>query len=224
MKKIAIIVAGGSGKRMGTAIPKQFLLLNNLPIIFHTIYKFSKIANRIIIVLPQEQISYFEELKSLYGITVPLEVVVGGLERFHSVQNALAILEGEQGLVAVHDAVRPLISTDLIEKSYEEALKHGNCILAVACKDSIRHVQDSVNVSVPRNEYFLVQTPQVFDLIKLKGAYQAEFANFTDDASVFEHSGYKIHLFQGSYANIKVTTPEDLCIAEALLRNEATSI
>lgn len=224
MKKFAIIVAGGSGKRMGTAIPKQFLLLNNLPIIFHTLYKFSNIADRIVVVLPQDQISYFEELCIQYSFNVPLHIVVGGQERFHSVQNALAVLNAGEGLVAVHDAVRPLISSELIQKSYEEAAIHGNCILAVACKDSIRHVQDNTNVSVPRQEYFLVQTPQVFDLNLLKRAYTAEFINFTDDASVFEHAGHRIHLLSGSYSNIKVTTPEDLSIAEALLVGETSGI
>lgn len=218
MKKFAIIVAGGSGKRMGSQIPKQFLLLQSKPIIFHTIEKFIDIADEVIVVLPEEQIDYFRRLQEQYSFNLPIRVATGGKERFHSVQNGLKLVSDVDGIVAVHDAVRPLIGKKIIHKAYSTAAQKTNCVVSVPSKDSIRHVSGSSNKSVPRSEYFLVQTPQVFDLKLLNEAYQVEFKDFTDDASVFERAGHHIHILEGEYSNIKITTPEDLYVAEAILQ------
>lgn len=218
MKTIAIIVAGGSGTRMGTDIPKQFLLLKNKPIVFHTLEKFASCTDEVILVLPLNQIQYFRELCAKYNFGLPLTIVEGGKERFHSVQNALKTISESNSIVAIHDAVRPLISINLIKKSFDFAKLHGNCVVAVSSKDSIRHKIENTSTAVPRNEYFLVQTPQVFRTKDLTNAYDVEFNNFTDDASVFERAGYSIQLIEGEYSNIKITTPEDLLIAEVLFK------
>lgn len=218
MKKFAIIVAGGSGKRMGSQIPKQFLLLQGRPIIFHTIEKFINIADEVIVVLPEEQIDYFRELQKQYAFKSQVGIAIGGKERFHSVQNGLKLISELEGVVAIHDAVRPLIGKEIIRKAYIAAAEKTNCVVSVPSKDSIRHVYGSSSKSVPRSEYFLVQTPQVFDLRLLNEAYQVEFNDFTDDASVFERAGHHIHILEGEYSNIKITTPEDLYVAEAILQ------
>ncbi len=218
MKRFAIIVAGGQGKRMGNAIPKQFLLLNGKPIIFHTIEKFLPLVQQLVLVLPKDQIDYFRQLQDHHKVQYKLTIAEGGPERFHSVQNGLALISEAEGLVAIHDAVRPLIAPALVLRSFETAQTHFNSIVAVPSKDSIRHVVNHTSRAVPRDEYYLIQTPQTFDLAMLRKAYDVPYDQFTDDASVFERAGYTIHLIEGSYANIKITTPEDLLIAETLLK------
>ncbi|MFN8436696.1 MAG: 2-C-methyl-D-erythritol 4-phosphate cytidylyltransferase [Cytophagales bacterium] len=220
MKKYAIIVAGGSGKRMGSEIPKQFLALQKKPILFQTLHKFENICDDIILVLPENQIEYFHKLCKKFKFNTKAKIVTGGIERFHSVKNGLDQLNlDNEAVVAVHDAVRPLVSKELIIKSFECAYSHGNCVVAVPSKDSLRKISEGKSKSVTRSEYFMVQTPQVFNLNILKEAYQQEYNNFTDDASVLESLGLNIHLLEGEYSNIKITTKEDLIIAEALLKS-----
>lgn len=218
MKKYALIVAGGKGLRMGAEIPKQFLLLQGKPVLMHTIEAFASIPNiQIVLVLPQSQMSYWQELTTKNSFSVPHTLVAGGDTRFQSVKNGLSVIS--EGMVAIHDGVRPIVSQELLTKAYDTCELKGNAVLAVRLKDSIREVDLLGNKNVNRNNYYLIQTPQVFYSSEIKAAYQeAEHDNFTDDASVLESAGAKINLLEGSYSNIKITTPEDLAMAEVLMR------
>lgn len=220
MKYYAILVAGGSGSRMQSMVAKQFLLLNGKPVIMHTIEAFERCAlnPRILVVLNKHQHFYWAELCNIHHFKVPHLVIEGGEKRFHSVKNGLdAILE--DGIVAIHDAVRPLISPELISRSYQEALRKGNCVVALKPTDSIRKLTgEHESVGLNRNDFALVQTPQTFEIGLLKKCYEVPFTNeFTDDASVVEHSGFKINLIEGQRENLKITYPEDLEIAAILL-------
>jgi 2-C-methyl-D-erythritol 4-phosphate cytidylyltransferase len=204
---------------MGSEIPKQFLLLRNKPIIFYTLEIFVALADEVVLVLPASQQEYFAQLCQQYGFEHKIKIALGGQERFHSVQNGLAcIADHNNALVAVHDAVRPFTKSIIIEKAFEQASITGGCVVAVPSKDSIRKVTALGNVAVPRNEYYLVQTPQVFNLNMLREAYKQPFNCFTDDASVFESMGHKVAIIEGDYSNIKITTPEDLYFGEAILQ------
>lgn len=221
MKRFALIVAGGKGLRMGADIPKQFLELNGLPVLMHTLKAFwFDPKPELVLVLPEPQFAYWKDLCMKHEFHLPHTLVAGGETRFHSVQNGLESLPfAEDSLVAIHDGVRPLIDRDIIENAYDTAQKKGNSLVVVPSKDSIRK-QDLLgnNHAVNRSNYFLVQTPQTFTLGNILAAYKkATDTNFTDDASVLESAGEKINLIQGSYKNIKITTPEDLKIAMALL-------
>jgi 2-C-methyl-D-erythritol 4-phosphate cytidylyltransferase len=218
MKKYALIVAGGKGLRMGAEIPKQFLLLHGKPVLMHTIEAFATITDiRIVLVLPQSQMSYWQELNKEYSFSIPHTLVAGGDTRFQSVKNGLSAIS--DGMVAIHDGVRPIVSQELLANAYETCEQKGNAVLAVRLKDSIREVDLLGNKNVNRNNYYLIQTPQVFHSSEIIAAYQqAEHDNFTDDASVLESAGAKIHLVEGTYRNIKITTPEDLAMAEVLLK------
>lgn len=219
MKKFAIIVAGGSGKRMESSIPKQFLLLNNIPILLHTIQAFIDLGNvTIILVLPKDQNQYWDNLCKEFNFNHPILVCNGGKERFHSVKNGLALIK-ESGLVAIHDGVRPLINKSLLQKSYNDAQIFGSSVMAISLKDSIREVsKDGSSLSIDRANFKLIQTPQTFIVDNIKKAYNIDYLKFTDDASVMEHSGFPIHLTEGSYQNLKITTPEDLIFAEAMIK------
>ena len=227
MKKIAIIVAGGSGQRMNSAVAKQFLLLRNKPILFHTLlaFKAADPSTKLIVVLPANQIDYWQALcKQFPEIEreTPHQVAIGGETRFHSSKNGITTLdEKEECLVAIHDGVRPLIEPETINKAFSHAQKAGNCVVAVSSKDSIRF-WDSVSKcfkSVLRDEVKIIQTPQIFALSSLKKAFNQDFSPlFTDDASVIEATGETIHLIEGNYTNIKITTPEDLLVAESILQ------
>lgn len=221
MKKYALIVAGGAGTRMKTALPKQFLLLDKLPVLMHTIEQFYQFDNslEIIIVLPAYQIEFWEELCNQYKFSIVHKVIEGGNTRYQSVRNGLQLVENN-GLVAVHDGVRPLISKKVIANSFEVAKEQGSAIAAVTLKDSIRKKHLDTTESKNREAYFLVQTPQTFQTSLLKAAYSHTEASkaFTDDASVFEASQEKVILIEGDYKNLKITTPEDLVIAQALLK------
>ncbi|PWS29589.1 2-C-methyl-D-erythritol 4-phosphate cytidylyltransferase [Pedobacter yonginense] len=220
MKYYAIIVAGGSGNRMQTETPKQFLLLNNLPVLMHTVKAFalSDSQPKILIVLNQEQHNYWARLCEEFNFRIPHEVISGGTERFHSVKNAIDSIEGE-GVVAIHDAVRPLVSKTLIDNCFNHAVKTGNAIAAVQSSDSVRLLKGEKTSALNRDEIYLVQTPQTFSLAILKEAYQQAFnANFTDDASVVEAIGYDINITEGERNNIKITYPIDLELAELLLK------
>lgn len=217
-----IIVAGGSGTRMGAPLPKQFLLLNGKPVMMHTIEAFhqSAASPNIIVVIHPDFHDYWKDLCTNFNFAIPHQLVGGGETRFHSVKNGLdAIVDNDEAIVAVHDAVRPLTSASIIEESFRLAALYGNAITAVKSRDSIRQQTGGVSKSLRRDEIYLVQTPQTFKLAQLKKAYQQSFdEGFTDDASVAEAAGYKIYLAEGSHQNIKITFPEDIAIAGLILK------
>ncbi len=218
MKKYAIIVAGGIGTRMKSDIPKQFMCLANQPILMHTVKKFYSADNtiKIVVVLARQEWNKWKSLTHSHGFDIPHELVAGGDTRFQSVKNALSYVT-ETGLVAVHDGVRPFVSMAIIRKCFEIAAQKGSAIVTVSIKDSIRKVAEFSNQSVPRQNYRLVQTPQVFRTDIITKAYmQQEEIFFTDDASVVEQAGHTVYLITGDYKNIKITTPEDLLFAKAL--------
>lgn len=222
MKYYAVIVAGGSGQRMGSEIPKQFIPLAGKPILMHTLEAFAQAEKQpeIILVLPASQQKYWKDCCQQHGFTLGHKVVNGGNSRFQSVKAGLdAIPKKEENLVAIHDGVRPLISFEKITAAYQQAKHDESAIMAVRLKDSIRYQKNPEQTeALDRSKYWLVQTPQVFKTSLIWQAYQQpERADFTDCASVAEAAGHSIKLIEGSYRNIKVTTPEDLIIAEALI-------
>lgn len=221
MKYYAIVVAGGSGSRMQSTVAKQFLLLDGKPVLMHTMAAFAEciLAPEIILVLNIDQHKYWEELCSVHNFSIAHQVIKGGMQRFHSVKNGLKAIKGT-GIVAIHDAVRPLVSSKLILKSYQIAEEKGNCIPGVMPTDSVRKMlEDGKSEALSRAELAMIQTPQTFKIELLRKAYQAPFRNeFTDDASVAEYSGFKINLIEGERENMKITYPEDLEIASILKR------
>jgi 2-C-methyl-D-erythritol 4-phosphate cytidylyltransferase len=223
-KNYVIIVAGGSGSRMQSAVPKQFLLLKGKPVLMHTAEAFynSGAKPSIILVLPAGFHSYWEQLCRDYNFIIPHLLINGGETRFHSVKNGLDVIEdNSESVVAVHDAVRPLTDKQIIDESYRYAAEFGNAITAVKCRDSVRQLNDGISKHLVRDEIYLIQTPQTFQLSQLKKAYlQCYTTNFTDDASVVEQAGFQIHLIEGSYRNIKITFPEDIGIAELLMSQQ----
>lgn len=225
LKRYAVIVAGGSGTRMQSAVPKQFLLLNGKPALMHTIENFHNTspAPTIILALPGNFHDYWRDLCKQHNFTIPHEVIAGGQTRFHSVKNSIAHIP-DDALIAVQDAVRPLTSAAVIEAAYQCAQEHGTAVTAVKSRDSIRQMSNSRSTALKRDEIYLVQTPQTFKALILKQAYQQEFNDdFTDDASVVEKSGEQIRLVDGDYTNIKITFPEDIAIAELLLKQKSHS-
>ncbi len=214
MKIQAIIVAGGKGKRMQSEVPKQFLPLNGVPILIRTINRFAEVCSDIILVLPKDDIELWETLKKEHQCHHKITVVEGGAERFYSVKNALDVCASE-GLILVHDAVRPLVSRALIEDVIKQAEMHQACIPCIPIDDSMRQLDETQSKIVNRNLYRLVQTPQGFSAKLLIEAYQQEYqASFTDDASVVERLGHHIFLVDGEKHNIKITTPTDIKLAE----------
>ena len=214
----ALIVAGGKGTRMGNDIPKQFLELKGVPIIVHTVNAFRRYSNdiRIIVVLPATEMGAWQNLASRYSLT-GIETHAGGDTRFQSVKRGLEKIRGD-GLVAIHDGVRPLVSEDIIAASFRLAAVHGSAVASVRLRDSIRMTDQHGTRALDRSQYRLIQTPQTFRTGLIKKAYELpEEPSLTDDASVAERAGHKISLFEGSYRNIKITSPEDLAIAEALM-------
>ncbi|NOQ71538.1 MAG: 2-C-methyl-D-erythritol 4-phosphate cytidylyltransferase [Crocinitomix sp.] len=219
--RTVIISAGGIGKRMGARIPKQFLNLNNRPVLFHTIEKFAQFDPeiQIIVVLPANQIDYWKALCSKNNFLIEHAIVKGGKERFFSVKNGLALAKGK--VIGVHDAVRPLVSEAVIANCFATALEKGAAIPVFDINESIREINSNGSIAVNRNNYKLVQTPQCFQNEILKSAYALEFSEqFTDDASVVEKNGTTIHLIEGNEANIKITRPIDLRMAETLISDE----
>jgi len=210
--KYALIVAGGSGTRMKSDVPKQFLDLHGNPIIIKTILQFLKAdkAIKLVVVLPASHLSYWESLSIDYPFISSIKVALGGASRTESVKSGLRSIP-DKGLVAIHDAVRPFVTAEIINKSYESAAQNGSGVTAVALKDSIREVLDD-NRSIARNRdhFMLVQTPQTFQITQIKKAYLGVDGDFSDDATVYENANNKVFLVEGSYANIKITTPEDL--------------
>ncbi len=219
MKKHIIIVAGGKGLRMGGEIPKQFLPIGGKPVLMRTIEAFHQYDNTIhvVLVLPVSQQAYWKELCQEYHFELPHEVADGGETRFHSVMNGLALVDGE-GLVGVHDGVRPFVSQEVIARCYAEAGTKKAVIPVIGVVETVRRLEGADSVTVPRDQYKLVQTPQVFDVALLQRAYQQMYTEmFTDDASVVEALGEKVFLVEGNRENIKLTTPFDLKLAEMLI-------
>lgn len=219
MKKYVIIVAGGSGKRMGSDVPKQFLPLAGKPVLMHTIEAFLRYdaGIQVLLVLPDAHRDYWQALCVQYAFDKPVTVVSGGAERFFSVQNAMQLVP-HNALVAVHDGVRPLVDVQTIEKAFLSAMEKGSGIPVVPETDSLRRVVNETSQSVNRSEYMRVQTPQVFQSNLIKEAYSQSYTPlFTDDASVFEAMGHAVALTEGNVSNIKLTTPTDMQWAALLL-------
>jgi len=220
VKKFVLIVAGGSGNRMGTEIPKQFLEICGKPILMHTIqvfYDFDPECD-LILVLPETQQEYWKDLCLKHSFTLPHRIVSGGENRFNSVQNGLKLID-EKGIVFIHDGVRPLVSQQTIERCYQMAQKNGNAIPVLQVNESLRKQKGQQSVSVDRTLYLSVQTPQTFRSEQILQAFEQDFdPAFTDDASVAEKAGFPIFMVEGNQENIKITTPVDLIIAEAFLK------
>jgi 2-C-methyl-D-erythritol 4-phosphate cytidylyltransferase len=216
-----IIVAGGKGLRMGTDIPKQFLPIGGKPVLMRTLERFREYSAdlQIILVLPKAQQDYWQELCQEYDFKVEYQMTDGGETRFHSVQHGLALIPDDaEGVVGVHDGVRPFPSIDVIRNCYETARKKKAVIPVIPIVETVRHLQDETSVTVPRGDYRLVQTPQTFDIQLLKAANRQPYNDgFTDDASVVEAFGFDVTLVEGNRENIKITTPYDLKIAEVLI-------
>jgi 2-C-methyl-D-erythritol 4-phosphate cytidylyltransferase len=213
MQKIALIVAGGKGDRMNTIIPKQFLLLKGIPILMHTLKQFSHFEE-IVLILPSTQFDYWHSLCGVYNFTLKYTLVAGGKTRFHSVKNGLGKVDSNS-IVAIHDGVRPLVSTSLINRLISKAKEGTGAIPIVPIKDSIRIVDKENSTHIDRSKLYKVQTPQCFFGSDIKKAYAQTFSKyFTDDASVFESIGGKITTVLGENKNIKITTEEDLRISE----------
>ena len=222
-----IIVAGGKGLRMGADIPKQFLPVGGKPVLMRTLERFREYAAdlQIILVLPEAQQDYWRELCQQYHFDVEYTLANGGETRFHSVQNGLALVPDDaEGVVGVHDGVRPFPSVEVIRNCYETARTAKAVIPVIPIVETVRHLVSESNVqrsiTVPRGDYRLVQTPQTFDIQLLKAANRQPYNDgFTDDASVVEAYGFDVTLVEGNRENIKITTPFDMTIAEALLNN-----
>src|SRR5690606_25658993 len=218
-KTSVIIVAGGQGQRMGISLPKQFLLLDGVPIIVHTILAFMKVLEgaQIILVLPENHLEQWASLVQNDKRLEAIEVVPGGKERANSVKNGLEKIT-HNGIVMVHDGVRCLVSPTLINACLSSAFKMGSAVPVVKLSDSVRLVDDQYSEPVDRSVLRLVQTPQCFRVDELKAAFQRkDFETFTDEASLFEAGGHQVHLIDGERRNIKITTPEDLYIAQVFL-------
>ena len=216
MQKVALIVAGGKGTRMKTDLPKQFLLLNGIPILMHTLKQFSHFEE-IVLVLPHSQFDYWQELCITYNFTQKHTLVPGGTTRFYSVKNGLEKID-DNSVIAIHDGVRPLISTKLIDSLITKTKNGVGIIPIVPLKDSIRKVEGKNSTHLDRSNLYKVQTPQCFLSKDIKEAYTQEFSDtFTDDASVFEAKGGEIATLLGEEKNLKITTKEDLKIASILI-------
>jgi 2-C-methyl-D-erythritol 4-phosphate cytidylyltransferase len=214
----ALIVAGGKGTRMGSNVPKQFLELKGVPILVHTVQAFLRYSGalRIILVLPASEIKTWQKVSTRYSLPAVL-LQTGGDTRFQSVKRGLEKIK-EEGLVAIHDGVRPLVSEDIIAASFRLAAIQGSAVASVPLKESLRVTDQQGTRALDRSQYRLIQTPQTFRTALIRKAYELpEEPSLTDDASVAERAGHKISLFEGSYRNIKITDREDLVIAEGLM-------
>jgi 2-C-methyl-D-erythritol 4-phosphate cytidylyltransferase len=219
MKTYAVIVAGGAGMRMGSALPKQFLLLKNKPVLYYTINAFLKAVPGIyvIVVLPEDHLELGKEIVDGFFDQQQIQLAVGGETRFHSVQNGLKLIS-EESIIFVHDGVRCLVSEELIQRCYTAASETGSAIPAVECRDSARMITEDGNDPVDRTKLRLVQTPQTFHSKILLPAFAIDYKErFTDEATVVEAFGLKVTLVQGEETNIKITNPIDLVIAEKIL-------
>ncbi|MGL5981402.1 MAG: 2-C-methyl-D-erythritol 4-phosphate cytidylyltransferase [Phocaeicola sp.] len=222
MRKAIIVVAGGKGLRMGGDIPKQFLPIEGIPVLMRTLYRFYEYDPTIelILVLPESQQTYWKELCLLHNFTLPYVLANGGESRFHSVKNGLEQVASAD-LVGVHDGVRPFVSTQVIARCFDEAAVNKAVVPVIDVVETVRCLTESGSITVPREHYKLVQTPQVFQVELLRSAYQQSFTDlFTDDASVVEALGEAVHLVEGNRENIKITTPFDLKLAALLTQSE----
>lgn len=214
-----IIVAGGKGLRMGGDIPKQYLPIGGKPVLMRTLERFREYAKdlQIILVLPKAQQNYWQQLCEEYNFKIEIRLADGGETRFHSVQNGLSLIPDDaEGVVGVHDGVRPFVSVDVIRACYDTARTRQAVIPVTPVVETLRHIPTQKNVL--RSDYCLVQTPQCFDIQLLKAANKQPYSdNFTDDASVVEAYGHEVTMVEGNRENIKITTPFDLKIAETLL-------
>lgn len=213
-----VIVAGGKGTRMGANTPKQFLLLNGVPILMHTIQAFLRWDKNaeIVLVLPKTEQEQWNELVGKHNFTTQLTLTTGGATRFDSVYKGLQKTTGD--IVAIHDGVRPLVSSQTIQNCFDAAVKHGNGIPCIPINDSIRKTNGDENQMVNRENYFRIQTPQVFQRSVILDGFKQPYSDaFTDDASVIEKAGEKIYLVDGNEENIKITRPSDLKIAEVFI-------
>lgn len=217
MERYAIIVAGGTGTRFGGDTPKQFLEISGKPLLYYPMKVFEPLAH-IILVLPHDNISLWNDLCRRYGIRISHNIIPGGASRPESVKNGLEAIPVSEGFVAIHDAVRPLVSADLAENAFLEAIKFGSAVPVVKVNDTIRKLSGNTSNIVDRTDLRQVQTPQVFDLKLITQAYQQKFdPSFTDDAALVEAIGHKVHYFQGEALNFKITMKEDLEIAKQLI-------
>lgn len=224
-KEYALIVAAGRGTRIKSDRPKQFLLLNGLPILMHTIRAFHEYSStiEIVLVLPEDQIPAWHTLCSEHNFNIPLTIQPGGETRFQSVKRGLEIMK--EGLVAIHDGVRPLVSQEIIARSFVIAAKKDSAVAAVPLKESIRIADGEGTKAMDRTRFRSIQTPQTFKVSIIREAYELkEDPSMTDDASVAEKAGQQISLFEGSYDNLKITTEDDLVIAEALLTRKRAGV
>lgn len=222
MMKYAVIVAGGTGRRMGSPLPKQFMMLKNKPVLYYTIKAFLDAYDdmRVILVLHADYMDMGQEIIDAYFDKDRIRITAGGDTRFQSVKNGLQLIDDES-IIFVHDAVRCLVTTELIQSCYARAVETGTAIPAITCKDSIRILTDEGNDSLDREKVLLIQTPQTFHSKILLPAYQIDYKDkFTDEATVVEAYGLKVSLVGGEETNIKLTRPIDLVIAENLLKAE----
>lgn len=219
MKKYAIIVAGGSGTRMGGSLPKQFMLLRDKPVLYYTLSTFIESYNdlQVILVLPMEYTDMGQEIIDAFFDKEGIRITAGGDTRFQSVKNGLALVE-EESVVFVHDGVRCLLTKDLIHRCYQQAVETGTAIPAIPSKDSIRLITEEGNAAFDRNKVMLIQTPQTFHSKIIVPAFQIDYKDkFTDEATVAEAYGIKVSLVEGEETNIKITRPVDLLLAEQIL-------
>ncbi|MGV3768203.1 MAG: 2-C-methyl-D-erythritol 4-phosphate cytidylyltransferase [Chitinophagaceae bacterium] len=219
MKKYAVIVAGGSGQRMNSQVPKQFLPIKGKPLLYYALDTFlaSYEDMHIILVLPEAFLDMGKEIIDGFFDPTRVTITVGGRTRFHSVQNGLALID-EESMIFVHDGVRCLLSTTLVRRCFDTALEFGTAIPAMPCKDSVRMLLEDGNEPVDRSNLVLIQTPQTFHSKILLPAFQIDYKEkFTDEATVVEAFGLKVHLVEGEENNFKITTPLDLLVAEQLI-------
>lgn len=221
MTRFALIVAGGSGQRMGASQPKQFLLLAGKPLLMHAIEAFFKAGSSIsiVLVLPEKHIETWKSLCCDYEFTIEHSIVAGGSSRGNSVKNGLDSIKAMDGLLAVHDGVRPLVDKNLINRAFTTAEINGNAIPCIKVNDSLRLINGSEYVPLDREKVRAVQTPQCFRLELLRQAYaRPDYATYTDDAQLFEATGFELAFIEGCSENIKITTPADLQVAETILK------
>jgi 2-C-methyl-D-erythritol 4-phosphate cytidylyltransferase len=222
LQEYAIIVAGGSGSRMKSELPKQFIPLLGKPILMHTIEVFHGYSTqcKILVVLPENHLQNWADLCRKHRFEIAHRTIAGGTSRFQSVKNGLLHVDDMESLVAIHDGVRPLVRAEIISASFRLAGLHGSAVAAVRLKESLRVTNKDGTKALDRSSFRLIQTPQTFQYRLIREAYDiVDNSELTDDASVAEQNGVRISLFEGSYENIKITTPEDLILAEALLKN-----
>ena len=220
MDRFIVLVAGGQGTRMKASLPKQFLLMNDQPVILHTVKCFQNCNAELVVVLDKNYHSRWKNICREYNFTIPHLLVEGGNTRAESVLNGLKKIQ-TNSLVAVHDAVRPIVSSELIEKLFNDAAEFGNAVPVIDIKESMREMKGDKNVAVDRSKFRLVQTPQCFITGELLKAFShPQWNSFTDEASLFEQNGNQIHLTEGEHSNIKITYPEDLVVALTLLSNK----